>query len=110
MNLVTAGAGAGVLKVFHEKRKDDIPLIDNELEEKDEEKEEEEDLKITPPLAEPESLQLSSMESIKEENKEFSSKENQELEKNDEKRLKILELFKSLPMCTDITITEKSNE
>ena len=106
MNLVTAGTGAGVLKVFHEKRKDDIPLIDNELEEK----EEEEDLKITPPLAEPESLQLSSMESIKEENKEFSSKENQELEKNDEKRLKILELFKSLPMCTDITITEKLNE
>ena len=98
-------AGAGVVRVFqgHERRNDNIPLIDEE----GEENEEKDKSEISPPLAEPESLQLSSMESIKEENKEIFSKENQEMEKNEEKGMKISELLKSLPLCTNVSVSEQ---
>ena len=82
-------AAAGVVKVFHgpEKRKLDIPLID---EEKEEDKEEED----VPPLAEPESFQLSSLESVKD--------DNQALESVEEKgRLRVP------PLCTNTSISEQ---
>ena len=98
-------AGGGVVRVFqgHEKRNDNIPLIDEEVEEV----EEKEKCDIYPPLAEPESLQLSSMDSIKEENKEIFSKENQEMKKNDERSMNVSELFKTLPLCSSVSISEE---
>ena len=89
-------------------RRGDIPLID-EVEEEQEEEEEE----LIPPLAEPESSQLSSLESVKEvkegkeENKIILSQETQVLDQTEEQqRVKVFGLFKSLPFCTDVAITE----
>ena len=99
-------SGTGLVKVVQgqEKRKGDIPLID-EVEEEVEEAGEEKEL--TPPLAEAESSQLSSLESVKIENKIILSQENQVLEQtDDQQRVKVFELFKSLPLCSDVAITE----
>ena len=102
--IVAGGGGGGTTGTGQEKRKGDIPLID-EVEEEVEEAGEEKEL--TPPLAEAESSQLSSLESVKIENKIILSQENQVLEQtDDQQRVKVFELFKSLPLCSDVAITE----
>ena len=90
-------------------RKGDIPLIDEVEEDLEnlEEVQQEEELK--PPLAEAESSQLSSLESVKEENKIIlSQQENLEVldQAEDHQKVKVLALFKSLPLCSDVAITE----
>ena len=93
-------------------RKGDIPLIDEveeELEELEivEKVEKVEEKELRPPLAEAESSQLSSLESVKEENKIILSQENQVLDQaEDQQRVKVFGLFKSLPFCTDVAISE----
>ena len=73
----------------------------------EEEVEEEKQKELTPPLAEAESSQLTSLESVKDENKIILSQENQVLEQtDDQQRVKVFELFKSLPLCSDVAITE----
>ena len=103
--IVAGGGGGGTTgSTGQEKRKGDIPLID-EVEEEVEEAGEEKEL--TPPLAEAESSQLSSLESVKIENKIILSQENQVLEQtDDQQRVKVFELFKSLPLCSDV-VTEQ---
>ena len=54
------------------KRKDDIPLIDEEGEEEEEEEDEVVQAELLPPLAEAESDQITSLESEKDENKEIA--------------------------------------
>ena len=85
-------------------RKGDIPLIDEVEEELEEVEEKQEEKELRPPLAEAESSQLSSLESVKEENKIM---ENQVLDQaEDQQRVKVFGLFKSLPLCTDVAISE----
>ena len=75
--------------------------LEKVVEEEDEEKE------LRPPLAEPESSQLSSLESVKDENKTILSRENPVLDQaDDQQRVKVFHLFKSLPLCTDVAISE----
>ena len=103
-----SGAATGVLKVV---RKGDIPLIDEVEEDLEnlEEVHQEEEKELKPPLAEAESSQLSSLESVKEENKIIlSQQENLEVldQAEDHQKVKVLALFKSLPLCSDVAITE----
>lgn len=73
----------------------------------EEEVEEEKQKELTPPLAEAESSQLTSLESVKDENKIILSQENQVLEQaDDQQRLGVFDLFKSLPLCSDV-VTEQ---
>ena len=91
-------------------RKGEIPLIDEveeELEKVVEEEEEEGGKELRPPLAEAESSQLSSLESVKDENKTILSQENQVVDQaDDQQRVKVFGIFKSLPLCTDDAISE----
>ena len=97
----SSGTGAG--KVL--KRKDDIPLIDEEGEE--EEEDEVVQAELLPPLAEAESDQITSLESEKDENKEIAWKEKQVVERDEESGMKMLDVFKSLPLCTNTTVIEE---
>ena len=89
-------------------RKGDIPLIDEVEEELEKVVEEEEGEKeLRPPLAEAESSQLSSLESVKDENKTILSQENQVMDQaDDQQKVKVFGIFKSLPLCTDDAISE----
>ena len=98
----SAGTGAG--KVL--KRKDDIPLIDEEGEEEEDEVEAVK-TELVPPLAEAESDQITSIESEKDENKEIVWKESQVVEKDEDSGMKMLDVFKSLPLCTNTSVIEE---